>query len=170
MYHGVGDDTILERPDERIKKSIYDARKRGVIFDVANGKTNFSFAVALPAVRQSFWPDIISTDWTSDKLNYSPHAKTLPYVMTKFLKMGMSLFETVRAVTETPARLMGMEGKIGTLKPGSLGDIAIFKKISGKAVHQDFFGTVFETDEFLIPQMTMIGGDIVFCQGYFALA
>ncbi|MDR1317915.1 MAG: metallo-dependent hydrolase [Spirochaetales bacterium] len=169
MYQGMGDETILD-PAGKIKTSMTTARSRGVIFDMANGRANFSFKVALPAIEQGFVPDIISTDWTIDKLNYSPHAKSLTYVMAKFLKFGMSLSDVVRAVTETPARLMGMEGKIGTLKAGSFADIAVFKKIQRRAIQQDFRGDTFETDELLIPQMTVIGGDIVFCQGDFALA
>ncbi|MDR1626045.1 MAG: amidohydrolase family protein [Spirochaetia bacterium] len=169
MYQGVGEDTILDQPDGKVKESMRKARERGVIFDSASGKTNFSFDVALPAIRQGFLPDIISTDCTCDKMNLSAHAKNLPYLMVRFLKMGMSLPDVICAVTETPARLMGMEGRIGTLKPGAFGDIAVFKEISQNATHQDFFGTTFETEKLLVPQMTVIGGDIAFCQGDFAL-
>jgi len=170
MYQGMGDETILDTSSGKIRGSILKARERGVIFDSANGRANFSFAVAIPAMKQGFHPDIISTDWTIDKLNYSPHAKNLPYVMAKFLKFGMSFNEVIRAVTQSPARLMGMEGKIGTLRAEAYGDIAVFKKIQHKVIQQDFSGATFETDELLIPQMTVIGGDIVFCQGDFAFA
>ncbi|MFP3042196.1 amidohydrolase family protein [Treponema primitia] len=170
MYHGRGDDTILDKATGKVKESMYRARKRGVIFDSANGRGNFSFAVATLAIKEGFLPDIISTDWTSDKLNYSSHAKNLPFLLAKYLKYGMSLTDVVRAVTETPARLMGLEGKIGTLKPDALGDVVVFKEIDQKVVHRDFFDTEFVTEKLLIPQMTVIGGDIAFCQGYYALA
>ena len=168
MYQGVGD-TILE-DDGKVKKSMFRARERGVIFDAAPGRYNFSFAVAIPATRQGFFPDIIATDWTIDKLNYSPHSKNLPYLMARFLKLGMSLQEVLRAVTQTPARLMGLEGRIGTLKAGASGDIAVFRKITHKLIQQDTMGAPFETEELLIPQMTVLAGDIVFCQGDFAPA
>ncbi|MDR2588459.1 MAG: amidohydrolase family protein [Spirochaetales bacterium] len=168
-YQGMGEETILDAAGG-IRESIHKARSRGVIFDSANGRSNFSFPVALAAMKQGFHPDIISTDWTLDKLNYSPHAKNLPYLMAKFLTMGMSLREVVRAVTQTPARLMGLEGKIGTLRPGARGDIAVFKKISQRIVHQDFAGRTYETKELFLPQLVAIGGELVFCQGDFALA
>jgi predicted amidohydrolase len=170
MYQGRGEETILEASSGKIKDSMKKARERGVIFDAANGKGNFSFAVAVPAMQAGFVPDIISTDWTIHRLNDSVYAKSLTYVMAKFLKFGMSLPDVIKAVTLTPARLMGMEGKIGTLRAGACGDIAVFKKIQRKTLQKDFCGAAFETDELLIPQMTIIGGDIVFCQIDFALA
>lgn len=47
------------------------------------------------------------------------------------------LKEVLRCVPETPAKVMNMEGKIGTLKPGAFADVAIFKMIDKKAIHKD---------------------------------
>ena len=38
---------------------LFEAKKRGVIFDVGHGAGSFSFAKAIPAVRQGFIPDSI---------------------------------------------------------------------------------------------------------------
>ena len=41
---------------------LFDAKKRGVVFDVGHGGGSFVFSHAVPAVRQGFVPDSISTD------------------------------------------------------------------------------------------------------------
>jgi predicted amidohydrolase len=169
MYQGTGMDSILNK-DGTIKKSVMEARARGVIFDGCNGRSNFSFDVALPAAREhKFLPDVLSTDWTKDKMNLSPHAKNLPFLMAKYRAFGMDLVDVVRMVTEVPARLMGMEGQMGTLKPGAFADIAVFRNIRKKVRHTDVHGKTFESDELLIPQITFCDGEAWFCQGDFAL-
>ncbi len=168
MYQGTGMDSILNA-DGTVKASVYEARKRGVIFDACNGRANFSFDVALPAVEQHFLPDVLSTDWTKDKMNLSPHAKNLPFLMAKYRAFGMSLADVVRMVTEVPARLMGMEGRIGTLKPGAYADVAVFRRIMKQVRHTDAHGKTFMSEELLLPQITFCNGETCFCQGDFAL-
>ena len=46
-------------------------------------------------------------------------------VMTKFLYLGWGLADIIRAVTARPAELLGMDGIIGTLRPGAQADIAV---------------------------------------------
>src|SRR5438105_1280018 len=41
---------------------LFEARKRGIIFDVGHGRGSFSFRQAVPAMQQGFPPDSISTD------------------------------------------------------------------------------------------------------------
>ena len=53
----------------QIWPGILEARKRGVIFDAANGRGNFGAATAKQALKAGFLPDIISTDLTIDKFN-----------------------------------------------------------------------------------------------------
>ena len=139
MYQNRGNDNILDETGTGIKKSILDARERGVVFDLANGNANFSFSVAYPAIAAGFWPDVISTDMAKNKMNLHSRVKNLPNIMAKFLQMGMPLEEVIRAVTETPARLMKMEGIIGTLKPGARSDVSIFKIIDHLAVRHCSF-------------------------------
>ncbi|MFR1050165.1 MAG: amidohydrolase family protein [Lachnospirales bacterium] len=130
---------------------------------------NFNINTCKEAVSQGFWPDVISSDWLSDKYNFSPYTKNLMFIVTKYLQLGMPLNQALAAVTSTPARLMHMEGRIGTLAPGAYADISIFKVIDKKAQHLDFDGTPFETDRLFIPQMVISDGEFAFCQADFAL-
>src|SRR6266851_4064205 len=73
----------------RLLPYLFDARKRGVIFDVGHGAGSFSFKQAVPAMRQGFQPDSISTDLHVESMNAG--MKDMPNLLSKFLNMGMSL-------------------------------------------------------------------------------
>ncbi len=65
---------------------LFEARKRGVIFDVGHGAGSFLFRQAVPAMRQGFVPDSISTDLHISSMNAG--MKSMLNVMSKFLNMG----------------------------------------------------------------------------------
>lgn len=64
-------------------------------------------------------------------------------VQTMVNKAGVRLVEAIEMMTATPAKIMGVYEKAGSLTPGKYGDLAIF-------------------DENLNIKMTMVGGKIVF--------
>lgn len=165
MY-GYGKENILGA-DGKVRTSVRDARKRGVVFDAANGRNNFSFEVAVPAIADGFLPDIISTDVTGEKLFLPPHVKNLPSLMSKYRMLGMELHDVVRAVTETPARMMKMAGKIGTLAEGACGDITILKEIEKDSVYTDSRNVSMTGHKLFVTEMTVIDGVIMYTAGDF---
>jgi predicted amidohydrolase len=142
---------------------IVEARKRGVVFDAANGASHFAFRTALAAISQGFFPDVISSDVTVKTL-YGEYVFGLPYLLSKYVSMGMGLEETVAACTTTPARLLGVEGKIGTLAPGAQADVSIFRLVNRQTTFQDCHGERFVGDWFLVPQLTICSGAVVYRQ------
>jgi dihydroorotase len=64
----------------------------------------------------------------------------MPTTMSKFLLLGMSLEEVVKASTTKPAEAIGKLGEIGTLKPGACADITVLKLREGKFVYEDTLG------------------------------
>ena len=94
-------------------------------FDIGHGCGSFSWDSARKAFEHHFYPDTISTD-LHRYCAAEPLSVTLPDVMSKMLCLGMSLEDAVLKTTVTPARALGMEHKLGTLKPGSVADIFVF--------------------------------------------
>lgn len=166
-YQGMGNTIVTESGE--IDPRVLEARARGVIFDAANGKGNFGLKTAQRALAAGFLPDVISTDLTVDKFNMPPYAKNLPLVLSKYLALGLDLSTIIRAVTETPAKLMGLEGKIGTLRAGARADIAIFDLKNHRHVQKDFCDDAIACEQLLVPQLTMISGEIQYCQSDFYL-
>ena len=79
-------------------------------------------------------------------------------MLSRFLALGMPLKEVVRCCTQTPARLMGMEGQLGTLRPGALADIAVMKLENRDFTFVDSYGNSLRANRLLLPQMTLKAG------------
>jgi len=165
MY-GYGKESIIDSAG-KVRQGIREARERGVIFDGANGRNNFSFAVAIPALADGFLPDIISTDVTKEKLFLPPYVKNLPSLMSKYRMMGCELEDIVRMVTEAPAKAMKMDGRIGTLAEGACGDITILKEIEKDVVYMDSRGECMTGHNLFVTQMTVSDGEVMYSAGDF---
>jgi dihydroorotase len=162
MYHGVGD-TIIGS-EGKIPAGFYDARKRGVLFDTANGRKNFSLRIAKAALAEGFLPDIISSDLTRKTL-FGDFVFSLPFTMMKFLSLGMTIEQVVAACTSVPARQIGMQGKLGTLAPGAFADVAIFQRVKKQPLSvKDESGDSITVDDWPLPQMTILNGQIAYRQ------
>jgi dihydroorotase len=123
---------------DRVRESARVARERGVYFDVGHGVGSFSWATARAALEQGFPPDAISTDLHNESL--SGPARSMCWVMSKFLHLGMELAEIVRLATQSPARIIGAEDEIGSLRPGSCADVTVLRMEEGSFPAMDCVG------------------------------
>lgn len=165
-FQARGEYSILDDAG-RVRPAARAARERGVIFDAASGRANYSYDIARKTLADGFMPDVISTDVVTHSM-YKPKVFSLPYVMSGYLALGMPLEEVVRAVTQTPARLMGLEGRIGTLAPGAMADVAIFKLRERPLTFRDQFGHSVDGAGLLAPQMTIQAGRTAYMNIEFA--
>lgn len=154
--------TIMDE-NGTILSGVKDGREKGVFFDVGAGRTQFSFKVARTAITGNFLPDIISTDVVSFSA-YKRPVFALPYVMSMYLNLGISLHDVVKACTETPAKIMNMADEIGTLKPGACADVCIMNLIEHKTEFADPYGNKFTGKMLFKPQLTIKSGQIVYRQ------
>ncbi len=142
----------------RVLPYLFEARKRGIIFDVGHGGGSFSFAQAVPAVKQGFIPDSISTDLHIESMNAG--MKSMLNVMSKFLNMGMSLDDVIAASTWHPAREIHHE-ELGHLTVGAVADVAVLRLVHGKFGFVDSAGLRLDGNEKLVGEMTLRAGKIV---------
>ena len=161
MYQAEGD-TILDE-NGQVKQGIWEARRRGVLFDACNGNANFSFRVAEAAIKQGFLPDLTGPDLTPLS-SHRPHVYDLPRLLSKYLMFGMSVRDVLERVTLAPARFLKMERSLATLAPGTPADIAIFRLEEKPVAFTDRYGEVRYYDKVLVPQMTIKDGTIVWAQ------
>lgn len=124
--------------DGKVLSAAREARERGVFFDVAQGSSHFSFDVAGKCLQQGFLPDTISTDLNQ----YAAFNRVydLPTMVSKFMALGLSLDEVIRMVTVNPTRIFDFREQIGSLRPGSDADIAIFELQEGRFEFADSDG------------------------------
>lgn len=160
VYQGVKN-TIID-PDGKLYDSVKKARDRGIIFDTAEGRKHGDYDVMLQAKEQGFVADICSTDLVLGSMFRRP-IFSLPNLMSRYVCMGISLYDVVKMATENPAKLMKMEDEIGCLSKGANADVAIFDMIDFKQTYTDSKGSKFEADKLLKPEMTIKDGYIVYC-------
>ena len=157
MYQGKGE-TILDK-EGSIRKSIQDARERGVLFDACNGNGNFSISVAQKALKQKFFPDIISTDLTPNSW-YQGYAVSMPELMSKYLALGLLLEQIIRCTTWNPAKFLGKERELGTLQAGTAGDVTVWKLEQQNRRYFDCTGDSVDGNAAVYPVMTIKSGMI----------
>ncbi|NLF32921.1 MAG: amidohydrolase/deacetylase family metallohydrolase [Planctomycetes bacterium] len=112
-----------------VHREAFEARRRGVLFDVGHGAGSFSFERAERALAQGFAPDVISSDLNS--LCVDGPAWDLPCTMSKFLLLGLALDDVVARATARPGALLPVEG-LGTLRPGAPADVVLLERRQGR--------------------------------------
>ena len=142
----------------RVRPYLFDARKRGVIFDVGHGGGSFLFRQAVPAVHQGFRPDSISTDLHAESMNAG--MKDMLNVMSKFLNMGVPLEDVIAMSTWHPAREI-KHTELGNLSVGATADIAVLNVQTGRFGFVDSYGARMQGTQNLVCELTVHGGFVV---------
>jgi len=162
LYHGIRmeqHDGLLDE-NGNVQPEFFDAVKRGVIMDVGHGAGSFRWTVAVKGIEQGIKPDTISTDLHADSFN-GP-AYDMPTTMSKFLQLGLSLEEVIRASTTKPAEVLGKQDMIGTLKVGACGDVTVLKLEEGRFPLVDVKGEGRICKQRLIVTKVIKSGEIIF--------
>ena len=113
-------------PSGRVVDAVWEAGERGVKFDIGHGMSSFNFGVAETAVREGFLPDSISTDFYVRHAQSSPR-HDMPRTMSKLMAAGMQEADAFERATLRPAQTLGLDGEVGTLRPGSTADLAVMR-------------------------------------------
>jgi dihydroorotase len=147
--------------DENNKPEAYmfEARDKGIIFDVGHGAGSFWFRQAVPAMEGGFFPDSISTDLHIRNVN-GPVVDMLT-TMSKILNIGMPLQEVIYRSTVTPAREIGRP-ELGTLSVGAEADVAVLQLQEGEFGFSDCGKAKMIGQQKLECAMTIRAGEVVY--------
>lgn len=149
--------TIID-DNGNVRPFIWEARKRGILFDVGHGGVGFWFNQAIPSVRQGFKPDTFGTDMHHNSVNSG--MKDMLNLMSKYLNMGLSVEEILEKASWSAAKAIKRED-LGNLSPGTEADIAVVKILDGKFGFLDAGGFKMEGDKKFQAEMTIRAGKIV---------
>ena len=153
-YTGAGNNIVQ---NGQLLPAARAAKQRGVIIDVGHGGGSYDFTVCEPAMMQGCTVDTISSDIHSVSIN-TPGYPTLPWVMSKFMALGLSLEDVVALTTEAPARVVGRVPGLGTLMVGAPADVAIFDLVDGPVEFVDTRNNRRSGTKKLIPVLTVKAG------------
>lgn len=142
----------------KVKPFVFDARKKGIIFDVGHGGGSFRWSQAIPAVEQGFLPDAISSDLHIGSMNGG--MKDMANLMSKFLNLGLSVQDVILRSTWNPAKIINRP-ELGNLSIGTEADVAIFSMRKGNFGFIDVGEEKIEGTQKLEAEMTIRAGKIV---------
>jgi len=143
--------------DGHILPEVMAARRRGVKFDLGNGRTgHLRWDMAERVLKAGFLPDTFSTDW-------APEARTaqvidFPNVMSKFLMLGMPMDQVIACATVNPSRIFPVFHNRGTLKVGAPADVTVLELKEGSFEFEDNFKNNRTGHQRLFPSATVLAG------------
>lgn len=152
------DDVPMLDAQGKVRPYLFEARKRGIIFDVGHGGGSFLFRTAALAIQQHFVPDSISTDLHNDSMNSG--MKDMLNVMSKVLNLGVPLKDVIRMSTSNPAHEIKHD-ELGNLSVGSDADVAVLNLEKGNFGFVDTYGARMVGDEKLTCELTVRDGRVV---------
>ena len=143
--------------DGKLNPILTEARRRGVFFDVGHGAGSFWFRNAVPAVKQGFIPDSMSTDLHLGDFT----VLSMTEVISKFLAMGVPLEDLIRRSTVNPANEI-RRPELGTLSVGREADVAVLEVLHGHFGYIDDGVARMDGNVKLVARMTIRAGRILY--------
>jgi dihydroorotase len=134
---------------------VAQARAGGVVLDSALGRGNFGIEVARRQADIGLYPDTISSDLTAMGQTFS----SLLECMAKFMSVGYTLSDVVKATTTNAAKTLGLADEIGALAVGRDADISIIDLVEGDFTFTDTTGKAFQGGYGLAPVYTLKAGE-----------
>lgn len=145
----------------KVMPYLFQAQKRGVIFDAGHGGGSFVFRQAIPAIKQGFLVDSISTDLHTESMNAG--MKDMLNVLSKFLNIGVPLPALLARANWHPAREI-KRTDLGHLSVGAPADIAVLRVENGSFGFTDSFGARLRGSQRLTCELTVRDGLVVWDQ------
>jgi dihydroorotase len=142
----------------KVKPFIFEAQKSGRIFDAGHGGGSFFWSQAVPAIKQGFIADCISSDLHTGSMNSG--MKDMCNLMSKFLNMGLPLQDVILRSTWNPAKAI-KRTELGSLTAGSDADVAIFSLVKGDFGFLDITGEKLKGTQKLVAELTIRAGKVV---------
>ncbi len=119
---------------DKVLPQILALKERGIWTDVQLGTTHHSWDISEKAMKQGWFPDAISTDYTRAP---DGTAGSVLVPMSEFLHLGLPLEQVIAGVTTNPAKILNFPEKVGTLEPGAAADVAILELAQGNFEYAD---------------------------------
>ena len=150
-------ETIVDE-NGKLKPLVLKAQQRGIIFDLGHGGGAFTWKQAVPATKQGFKADVVSTDLHTESMNSG--MKDLSNVISKFMALGISLPDAISRATWAPAKVINRPD-LGHLSVGAEADVAVFNLRKGDFGFLDVRRMRLKGDKKLEAELTLRAGKVV---------
>jgi dihydroorotase len=155
-YQGTGDSIVDEAGE--VLPEVWRAREQGVLFDIGHGGGSFDYDIAKKALAGGFPADVISTDIHNH--SFERTVQSLPETASKLLNLGVELEDVIRQSTSGPAAAIGRSDQLGTLRPGTVADLAAFDVLEGEFEFFDVRRNREIGSQMIAPLLTVRAGQV----------
>ena len=156
--------------DGRVHPIVREALARGLRIDVGHG-SHFSFAMAKKVLDAGILPHTLGADMHGYNTHLPSEGEeaaghmfagasnfSLASAMTGLMACGVALEDIVPMVTSQAAQMLGLDGEIGSLRPGSAADVSVLADERGRWVLRDNEGTEAVAERMLRPLFCLRAG------------
>ena len=151
-----GGDHRIAAPGMATRADIRALHDRGLVLDIGHGTGSFSYETTEAALAEGLLPDVISSD--IHQMSVQGPMFDLPTTLSKFLALGLSLPDVIERATSRPAAAM-RRPDLGTLRPGSWADLALFRLEEGDYEFHDVHMTPRRGSQLLVNTLTIVAGE-----------
>jgi dihydroorotase len=159
----------------KVHPIVKEALAMGLKTDVGHG-SHFSYRMARIALDAGIVPDTLGADMhgyntrvpkprgtpeehpDKDHMFFGQTRFSLVSAMSSMLALGLALEKVVPMVTVNPARMLGLEGELGSLRVGSVADVCVLHDERGVWTLRDNENNKLRTERMLRPWFCLRAG------------
>jgi dihydroorotase len=143
----------------KVLPQILELKDRGIWTESQAVNSHHLWVNSEAAFAQGWAPDLISTDMGSVSAQ-TPNGLMLPWTMTQYLHLGLTLEQVIERVTLMPTKVFKFPEKHGTLEPGVTADVTILDLQQGSFELIDQQNNKRMAKQKFVPVATVHGGTL----------
>jgi len=154
-------DNIFGGPNQadKVLPQILELKERGIYTEGQVVNSHHLWEVSEKAFAQGWVPDLIGTDMGT-KNEQMPNGILLPWTMTEFLHLGLTLEQVIERVTLMPTKVFKFPEQLGTLQNGVPADVTVIDLQQGRFELLDQKGQKRIGRQKFVPVATVHGGTV----------
>jgi dihydroorotase len=154
-------DNIFGGPTQadKVLPQILELKGRGILTEGQMVNSHHMFEVSEKAFAQGWIPDLLGTDMGAVGKDM-PNGILLPWEMTQYLYLGLTVEQVIEKVTLTPTKIFKFAEQVGTLQVGAVGDATVIDLQQGQFQLFDQKGGTRTAKQRFVPVAAVHGGTL----------
>jgi len=144
---------------DKVLPQILELKDRGIYTEGQMVNSHHMFDVSEKAFAQGWIPDLLGTDMGAVGKDM-PNGILLPWEMTQYLYLGLSVEQVIEKVTLTPTKIFKFAEQVGTLQVGAVGDVTVIDLQQGQFQLFDQKGQTRTAKQRFVPVAAVHGGTL----------
>jgi dihydroorotase len=154
-------DNIFGGPTQadKVLPQILELKGRGIFTEGQMVNSHHMFEVSEKAFAQGWIPDLLGTDMGAVGKDM-PNGILLPWEMTQYLYLGLTVEQVIEKVTLTPTKVFKFAEQVGTLATGAPADVTVIDLQQGQFQLFDQKGGTRTAKQRFVPVAAVHGGTL----------